>query len=315
MNLLVAVLLLTIFAEFTLLVGIVDVGAVGPANTKVGFSTINQQFFEMFSIDICYTITQVLGYVSIGIMFGFACFGAMQIVKNKGFKGVNPNLYFLAITYLLLIATYVLFENFVINYRPTLGVGGVLEASYPSSHAMLIVVVFLTAGIAISRMCNNKKLKVVLSVFCPLIAIGATIARLFSGVHWLTDIIGGVLVGLTLVAFFNALSLLVVKEKVEDEAVKQKQILDAKTEALAGPVVSSDLTISTQVAKVEKKETTKKSKVAKKEIAQPKPKVAVKEKAVEQKPTEKQSVQKPKQIKAKKEVAKEGFANACKPRA
>jgi len=87
---------------------------------------------------------------------------------------------------------YVLFEMVIINYRPTL-IGEYLEASYPSSTTMLVMCVMPTAAMQLNLRIKSTALRL-----CSVIAIVAftafmVIGRLISGVHWITDIIGGAL--------------------------------------------------------------------------------------------------------------------------
>ena len=99
------------------------------------------------------------------------------------------------------MAAYVIFEMVVINYRPVL-INGYLEASYPSSTTMLVLCVMPTAVMQFSGRIRNRRAKTVINVL--LIAFGTfmVIGRLISGVHWLSDIIGGALLSAGLVMFY-----------------------------------------------------------------------------------------------------------------
>ena len=103
------------------------------------------------------------------------------------------------------MAAYIFFEMVVINYRPTL-IEGYLEASYPSSTTMLVMCVMPTAAMQLNMRIKNTVLR-----RCAIIAIVAftafmVIGRLISGVHWITDIIGGALVSAGLVIMYASVS-------------------------------------------------------------------------------------------------------------
>jgi undecaprenyl-diphosphatase len=105
---------------------------------------------------------------------------------------VDYNVLVLGGFYIVTIAVYLFFEQVVINYRPVL-IDGNLEASYPSSTTMLVMCVMPTATMQL-----NVRIKNTVVRRCVIIAIITfttfmVIGRLISGVHWITDIIGGAL--------------------------------------------------------------------------------------------------------------------------
>lgn len=88
----------------------------------------------------------------------------------------------------------------IINYRPIL-VDGHLEASYPSSHTFLAVAVLLSAFYLFKK---EKGIKKIMSFLCLLVMSIIVVGRILSGVHWITDILGGILLGLSFVSFYIA---------------------------------------------------------------------------------------------------------------
>ena len=152
-----------------------------------------------------YVTTDWLGLIPIGVAFGFAVVGLVQWIKRKSLLKVDRSIIVLGGLYVVVMAVYVLFETVVINYRPTL-IDGYLEASYPSSTTMLVMCVMPTAMMQLRDRIKNKAFS-----RCVMIAIAAFVAfmvigRLVSGVHWVTDIIGGALVSSGLVITYATVS-------------------------------------------------------------------------------------------------------------
>ena len=107
--------------------------------------------------------------------------------------------------YVVTIAIYLFFEKFVINFRPVL-IEGYLEVSYPSSTTMLVMCVMPTAMMQWSSRIKNKKWKKIVIFISTIFIAFMVIARLLSGVHWFTDIIGGALVSAGLVTMYYAVN-------------------------------------------------------------------------------------------------------------
>ena len=114
---------------------------------------------------------------------------------------VDSDILLLGCFYIVVLAVYLLFENLAINYRPIL-INGYLEASYPSSTTLLVMCVMPTSIMQFNMRISNKLLRnivnIILTIFIGLMVLG----RLISGVHWLTDIIGGILLSSGLVTLY-----------------------------------------------------------------------------------------------------------------
>ena len=195
--------LIVAFALWTVLIQYVDVQAVGPNETNVGFASFNVWFHQLTGVHIMiYTITDWLGLVPIFICMCFGVLGLVQLVKRRSLLRVDSDILLLGIYYVIVIACYLIFEMIPINYRPIL-IEGRLEASYPSSTTLLVLSVMPTLIFQVYRREENSLIRkatvVVVIAFSAFMVIG----RLISGVHWATDIIGSVLlsVGLFMLYF------------------------------------------------------------------------------------------------------------------
>ena len=187
------------FALWTVLVKTIDVRAIGPCGSSVGFATINGLFHEFTGVNMTlYTVTDWLGLLPVAVGFGFAILGLCEWIKRKNILKVDPSLLALGIFYIVVIGFYILFEYLIINYRPTL-INGFLEVSYPSSTTLLVTTVMPTALMQFKSRIKNKILNRTATVLTIAFTVFMVVGRLLSGVHWLSDIIGGLLLSTGLV--------------------------------------------------------------------------------------------------------------------
>ncbi len=180
------------FLLWTTLIRCVDVQAAGPNGTKVGFAAFNLWFHKLTGVHMTvYTITDWLGIVPVVICLCFGVMGAVQMVKRRSLLRVDPDIILLGLYYILVILIYLAFEMIPINYRPIL-IGGLLEASYPSSTTLLVLSVMPTLKFQTDRRAEDPLIRNVISVLATTFSAFMVIGRLIAGVHWATDIIGAV---------------------------------------------------------------------------------------------------------------------------
>ena len=209
--------LFLLFIVFTLMVLVVDVQPIGPEESKVGFATINQSIFGCLGVNILwYEITDWLGLLAVLFALFFAVLGLVQLVKRKNLWKVDYEIILLGMFYILVAVSYLFFEIAIVNYRPVM-MDNSLEASYPSSHAMIVICIMATAMIEFRKLFADKKaLRAVLNTVSAAIILITVIGRLLSGVHWFTDIIAGVLLSSALVMLYYA-SVIYIDEKQKEK--------------------------------------------------------------------------------------------------
>lgn len=206
-NIVVSLGILISFVLWTLAVCFIDVKTVGPQNSAVGFARINVAFHNFTGVHMfLYTVTDWLGLVPFVFVMGFAVLGLVQWIKRGKFCKVDFSLLMLGGFYIVTMALYMLFEYVVINYRPVL-IAGFLEASYPSSTTMLVLCVMPTSMMQLRNRIKNKALRVVVLALIAFFSVFMVVGRLISGVHWLTDIIGGILLSAGLVTMYYAVGM------------------------------------------------------------------------------------------------------------
>jgi len=196
-----------LFALLIVLLRCVDGEAVGAAGTSVGLSHMNRFVFELTGVNmVWYNITDWLGLAAILAAFLFAVTGLVQLIKRRSIIKVDKEILALGGLYILVIGIYVLFENVIVNYRPIIMPGcSNPEASFPSSHTMLVCVIMGSTIIIIGKYIKKKSLCMVIRGMCAAVIAVTVVGRLISGVHWFTDILGGLLISTFLLTMYSAL--------------------------------------------------------------------------------------------------------------
>ena len=197
------VIWLAAFIIFTLLIKVIDVKAIGPEDTKVGFAALNGFVFKLLGQHVFFEkLTKILGILALLAAAGFGVVGLLQFLKTKSLRDVDREIIVLGVFYIIVLLAYVFFELCIVNYRPVILDDGI-EASYPSSHTVLVICIMATAPGQIYRLTQNRSLYNAARYASFIIIAVMVIGRLISGVHWFTDIIGGILLSAALVYFYN----------------------------------------------------------------------------------------------------------------
>ena len=196
-NFFISTIIILLAVLFTILVKVVDVKQVGVNGTSIGFATLNQFVFKTTGVNmIWYHITDWLGLVPIFMAIAYALIGLIQLIKRKSLFKVDKKIIILGLFYIVVISIYIFFEKVIVNYRPIL-MNGFLEASYPSSHTLMTICLCGSSIIVNKKLFNNKITKL-MNLLSLVIIIITVIGRLISGVHWFTDIIGGIFISIAL---------------------------------------------------------------------------------------------------------------------
>lgn len=201
------IILIFIFAVWTVLITTVDVQPVGINDTDIGFATLNCWFHRLTGINMMlYDITDWLGLVPLFVCFFFGFIGLCQMIKRKSLFKVDCDILILGLYYVTVILCYFVFEALPINYRPVL-INNNMEGSYPSSTTLLVLSVMPTLGFQLKRRIKNNKIKAI-NVMIILFSVFMVTGRLISGVHWLTDIIGSCILSAGLYMIYRGIVLL-----------------------------------------------------------------------------------------------------------
>ena len=196
-------LLLLSSIVFTIAVAFLDIKENPDGGHNIGLSAVNLAFHKSFPYnELLHNVSEYAGYIPVLFAAFFAIMGAGQALKHKSLKSVDTVLYFLAFYYVLVGFVYLIFEKLCINVRPIM-LDGEWEASYPSSHTLFSITLSASAILINNIFYAKAKWRKPMNILAIIFMVSVPILRLFSGVHWLSDIIGGVIISATLVSILN----------------------------------------------------------------------------------------------------------------
>ena len=131
----------------------------------------------------------------------------------------NPRAWILAVAGALTGVWYVLLSHVIIRARPTLAqVLQVTEhpsaSSFPSGHTIFIVTVTTVLMLCLGRRFLPRWAQPIGWALVVVIVVANAISRIYTGAHWPTDVVAGVLIGVAWLAFIVSL------KWVSDRALK-----------------------------------------------------------------------------------------------
>ena len=211
--LIIGIGLIILFFTWTALVLQVDVQPLGQNGTDIGFATFNLWFHRLTGVHMnIYMLTDWLGLVPIFVCMLFAGLGVVQLIQRRNPFKVDYDILALGVYYIVVIFGYLIFEMIPINYRPIL-IEGVMEVSYPSSTTLLVLSVMPTLVFQVNRRVDSNIIKTVIIVSTVAFSAFMVIGRLIAGVHWFTDIVGGIILSAGLFCIYMAVVKLRDKEE------------------------------------------------------------------------------------------------------
>lgn len=202
-NIILAITSVVAALVFTVLVKIIDVKEVGPDASVVGFATWNQAVHQMFGYnDLWYNLTEYLGYLLFGFVLVYAILGLVQLIRRKNLFKVDKGILCFGGLIIAMLIVYVVFDKLALNYRPVI-IDGELEPSYPSSHTLFALCI--AGGIILMNkdIISMQKSAKIISILVMFLASFTVVGRMLSGMHWITDILGGILISAALLSVYN----------------------------------------------------------------------------------------------------------------
>lgn len=194
-SLFVLFLPIVLFILLTILILSVDKANIGEANVEVGLSSINDCLNGSYNIKVWDVISDICMGIGIFLIVAMAGFGIYQLIKRKSLFKVDKLILTLGVLIIVVLGLWILFDKLcVINYRPIL-IDGEKEGSYPSTHVMLVSFMVISSSWILRKNVDKKMFKILAYIVSAILIIIVFIGRLLSGMHWFTDVVGGLLLG------------------------------------------------------------------------------------------------------------------------
>lgn len=194
-----------LFLVLIVLLKTVDVAAIGPLDEKVGLSGINGRVYRQLGMNrAMYDVTEKLTVAAFISPAAFFVVALCQLIGKKSINKVDRDIIVFGMFMFVLLAIYMLFDSVLsVNSRPVLLDSG-LEPSFPSSHTLLFGFIGPATVILLAKRIKNKPALIAAGVAIYAVTAFVIIGRLIAGVHWFTDIVGGILLSASLVFLFSA---------------------------------------------------------------------------------------------------------------
>ena len=151
-------------------------------------------------------ITNIILISALAILAVFAILGFYQWISHKSIKKVDKPLLAMFVPLILMAATYFIFDKLlVLNTRPN----GSGEASFPSTHTMVVATIFFCVAIILPRYVKSRSFRIIIDVIMLALLILVSVGRVLANMHWISDVVGG----LIFAAIFATIYYLIVRRK------------------------------------------------------------------------------------------------------
>lgn len=193
------VIIINLFIIFilTILVKTVDIHYNEITKSNIGLYNLNKLFLNN-NINVLKIISDIIfifSLILIIIMF------ILLLITHIKTKQINYKYKHFIYYIIVLFIIWILFDKvLIINYRPVL-IDGLKEGSYPSTHIMVVTYVLLSFSYFLKdKIKTNYTLS--LNIISVTLIILTFIGRVLSQMHWFTDGLCGLLIGILFYLLF-----------------------------------------------------------------------------------------------------------------
>ncbi len=203
---------LSFLVLFLILFALLNVDKAKVGISEVGLSSINKLVDYKYNggWQIVADVFLYLGLAAVAVLAGI---GAYQLFKRKSLFKVDRFISIFGIFFIIAAILWIMFDKvLIVNYRP-IYYNGELESSFPSTHTFVVTFIFLSLHGMVSILTSDYRYKVGSLCIAVLAITLVSLSRVLAGMHYLTDVCGGLLLGLSL--YFTCFG--IIKANKEEE--------------------------------------------------------------------------------------------------
>lgn len=128
------------------------------------------------------------------ILVGLIVLAAINLI----IIGETTMAWFLAIAFATGSAVSSILKLFIERPRPDLveQFDRVFTPSFPSGHAMVSMLTYLTLAAVVVRLCKTRRLRIFVLIAATTLSLAIGVSRVYLGVHWPSDVIAGWSIGI-----------------------------------------------------------------------------------------------------------------------
>lgn len=159
-------------------------------------------------------ITDIILLVSLFMLVVLGILGLTQWISRKSLKKVDPELTLALVPLVLMAIIYFVFDKLIVlNVRPN----GSGEASFPSTHVMVVATIFMLSAIILPKYIKSKTACIIFDIIMFAMIILVCVGRVLANMHWVSDVIGG----LVFAAIFSVVYYLILKRRNNAKRIHQ----------------------------------------------------------------------------------------------
>ena len=194
-----AVIALCLFAVLLIAVTHVDVREIGPDGAPVGLAAVNSAFRGIMTYGtegVNTVLLKIRQYVRYALLI-LALIEFIWAVRklSNGRRRENADLKALIFFLVLTMILCLVFTRFLMIVPKPVMTGGKLAPGFPSCFTLLAVCILSPAASEFSSNGKGRIFPAFFEMLVTLLLAALVILDLIAGVHWLTDVIGGLLLG------------------------------------------------------------------------------------------------------------------------
>lgn len=188
-----------LFLFILLLILLMTVDRANNIYKQIGLFSFNKLFLVDYSNEAWDEFSDVILYISLLFILGLAIYGFYQLSKKRSLFKVDKDIIFIGCGLAILAFVWLVFDKLIdVNYRP-IAISGTAQTSFPSTHTMIAAFVLLAATRAILKR-NGNEIKYQLLAYSgsSILILLCSLGRILSKMHWATDVLGGLFIGVGL---------------------------------------------------------------------------------------------------------------------